>query len=77
MGSKILSTLILFLNKNKKLCKKNNNILTWNKPNGGYFINITTQKNCAKKIVDMHGWELKLVNNYREYEKAFVIEIIN
>lgn len=31
----------------------------------------------AKKIVDMHGWELKLVNNYREYEKAFVIEIIN
>ena len=44
------NTVINILNKN---FEKNNNILTWNKPNGGYFINITTQKNCAKKIVDM------------------------
>ena len=32
---------------------KHNEILTWSEPNGGYFINITTQKNCAKKIVSM------------------------
>lgn len=32
---------------------KNNQILTWSNPNGGYFINITTKPNCAKQIINM------------------------
>ena len=29
----------------------------------------------AKKVVDMHGWELSLVQNTKRYKKAFVINI--
>lgn len=33
----------------------NNQMITWSRPKGGYFIHITTQDNCADKIVKMLG----------------------
>ena len=32
---------------------KNQNILSWEKPLGGYFISVNTLENCAKKIVSL------------------------